>query len=117
MLIQKVCTCNHDKLCEKTPLEYEWYQHKLENENMIIMRDFTAETDHIICHCQPGLIDAKTDTQECLFVDVAVPDYHQLMRKKTKKIINYADIKVAHGVMVIVAGNGHSDISSNPGQE
>ena len=36
---------------------------------------------------------------------------------KPQKFIRWYILGGAHGVMVIVVGNGHSDMSSNPGQD
>ena len=57
----------------------------LENDTYKLLWDFNIQTDHLIPARRPDLI-----------------------------IINNTDYYLTDGVMVIVVGNGHGDMSSNP---
>ena len=96
----KVCLNLHWNLCKKYGVEVEekWYQHKpeavMQNEAVKILWDFMIQCDRMIKHRKPDIVVIEKQTNKCFIIDVANPGDHNLERKKTEKLDNYAELRV-----------------------
>ena len=68
----------HLELCQKFGLvgEVKWYNHKpasvVENDRVKILWDFDTQTDYVIQHRRPGIVDISVIVEYHL-IDIAVP--------------------------------------------
>ena len=90
----------HWKLARKCNFEAgdKWYEHEpksvLENEDykILISRDFSIQTDHVIEARKPGLVvvDKK---RTCKIIHFAVPEDSRFEEKEKEKIKKYQDLR------------------------
>ena len=63
-------------------------------EDNVIMWDKTILTDRTILANRSDLIILNKNEQNCLIVDVAVPDDVNVLKKVTEKRLNYKDLQI-----------------------
>ena len=72
--------------------------HELEKvtkvEDNVIMWDKTVLTDRKILANRPDLIFLNKNEQNCLIVDVAIPDDVNVLKKETEKRLKYKDLQI-----------------------
>ena len=66
----------------------------LENENFKILWDFSIQTDKEIRANRPDIIFVDKREQTVMFVDVTIPNDHNIIEKKLKKIEKYTDLGI-----------------------
>ena len=64
----------------------------LENENFKILWDFSIQTDKEIRANRPDIIFVDKREQTVLFIDVTIPNDHNIIEKKLEKIEKYTDV-------------------------
>ena len=64
----------------------------LENEMHKILRDFEIQMDHPILIIRLDLLSINKKKRTCTPVDFAVPAYHSVKMKESKKIDKYLDL-------------------------
>ena len=63
-------------------------------EDNLIKWDKTILTDRTIPVNRPDLIILKKNEQNCLIVDLAVPDDVNVLKKETEKRLKYKDLQI-----------------------
>ena len=75
-----------------------WYEHKPraveENESTKILWNFPIQTDHTITHNKPDIVIVDKRNNEATIIDVAIPNDHNLARKRLDKLRAYTDLSV-----------------------
>ena len=66
----------------------------LENENFKILWDFSIQTDKEIRANRPDIIFVDKREQTVMFVDVTIPNDHNIIEKKLEKIEKYTDLGI-----------------------
>ena len=66
----------------------------LENENFKILWDFSIQTDKEIRANRPDIVFVDKREQTVMFIDVAIPNDHNIIEKKLEKIEKYADLGI-----------------------
>ena len=76
----------------------EWYKYEpspvLENENFKILWDFSTQTDKEIRANRPDIIFVDKRERTVMFIDVTIPNYHNIIEKKLEKIEKYTDLGI-----------------------
>ena len=96
-----VCKYIHALLLERhgfTEKKIGWYEHQPksveENEATNILWNFSFQTDHIIPHNKPDIVVVEKRKKEAINIDVAIPNDHNLGRKRLDKLRAYTDLSV-----------------------
>ena len=63
-------------------------------EDNVIMWDKTILTDRTILANRPDLIILNKNEQNCLIVDVVIPDDVNVLKKVTEKRLKYKDLQI-----------------------
>ena len=91
----------HLKICLNSDLvkkNCEWYKYEpspvLENENFKILWDFSIQTDKEIRANRPDIIFVDKREQTVLFIDVTIPNDHNIIEKRLEKIEKYTDLGI-----------------------
>ena len=91
----------HLKICLNSDLvgeNCEWYKYEpspvLENENFKILWHFSTQTDKEIRANRPDIIFVDKREQTVLFIDVTIPNDHNIIEKRLQKIEKYADLGI-----------------------
>ena len=75
-----------------------WYDHQPraveENDSTKILWNFSIQTDHTIAHNKPDIVIVNKRTNEATIIDVAIPNDHNLARKRLDKLRAYTDLSV-----------------------
>ena len=66
----------------------------LENENLKILWDFSIQTDKKIRANRPDIIFVDKREQTVMFIDVTIPNDHNIIEKKLEKIEKYTDLGI-----------------------
>ena len=66
----------------------------LENENFKILWDFSIQTDKEIRANRPDIIFVDKREQTVMFIDVTIPNDHNIIEKKLEKIEKYTDLGI-----------------------
>ena len=66
----------------------------LENENFKILWDFSIQTDKEIRANRPDIIFVDKREQTVLFIDVTIPNDHNIIEKRLEKIEKYTDLGI-----------------------
>ena len=66
----------------------------LENENFKILWDFSIQTDREIRANRPDIIFVDKREQTVMFIDVTIPNDHNIIEKKLEKIEKYTDLGI-----------------------
>ena len=66
----------------------------LENENFKILWDFSIQTDKEIRANRPDIIFVDKREQTVLFIDVTIPNDHNIIEKGLEKIEKYTDLRI-----------------------
>ena len=76
----------------------EWYKYEpspvLENENFKILWDFSIQTDKEIRANRPDIIFVDKRERTVMFIDVTIPNDHNIIEKKLEKIEKYTDLGI-----------------------
>ena len=76
----------------------EWYKYEpspvLENENFKVLWDFSIQTDKEIRANRPDIIFVDKREQTVMFIDVTIPNDHNIIEKKLEKIEKYTDLGI-----------------------
>ena len=76
----------------------EWYKYEpspvLENENFKILWDFSVQTDKEIRANRPDIIFVDKRERTVMFIDVTIPNDHNIIEKKLEKIEKYTDLGI-----------------------
>ena len=88
-----VCKYVHDQLLLKYGFKESataWYQYQPraveENENVIILWNFSVQTDHAIQHNKPDIIVIDKRRKVARTIDIAIPNDNNVCRKRFDKI-------------------------------
>ena len=91
----------HLKICLNSDLvkkHFEWCKYEpslvLEIENFKILWDFSIQTDKEIRANRPDIIFVDKREQTVLFIDVTIPNDHNIIEKRLEKIEKYADLGI-----------------------
>ena len=80
------------------PVTEKYYMHESKKvtkmEDNLIKWDKTILTDRTIPVNRPALIILKKNEQNCLIVDLAVPDDVNVLKKETEKRLKYKDLQI-----------------------
>ena len=66
----------------------------LENENFKILWDLSIQTDKEIRANRPDIIFVDKREQTVLFIDVTIPNDHNIIEKRLEKIEKYTDLGI-----------------------
>ena len=66
----------------------------LENESFKILWDFSIQTDKEIRANRPDIIFVDKREQAMLFIDVTIPNDHNIIEKRLEKIEKYTDLGI-----------------------
>ena len=66
----------------------------LENENFKILWDFSIQTDKEIRANRPDIIFVDKRERTVMFIDVTIPNDHNIIEKKLEKIEKYTDLGI-----------------------
>ena len=66
----------------------------LENENFKTLWDFSIQTDKEIRANRPDIILVDKREQIVLFIDVTIPNNHNIIEKRLEKIEKYTDLAI-----------------------
>ena len=92
---QNTYICLNNDLVKKN---CEWYKYEpspvLENENFKILWDFNIQTDKEIRANRPDIIFVDKREQTVMFIDVTIPNDHNMIEKKLEKIEKYTDLGI-----------------------
>ena len=66
----------------------------LENENFKILWDFSIQTDKEIRANRPDITFVDKREQTVLFIDVTIPNDHNIVEKRLEKIEKYTDLGI-----------------------
>ena len=66
----------------------------LENENFKILWDFSIQTDKEIRANRPDIIFVDKRERTVMFIDVTIPNDHNIIQKKLEKIEKYTDLGI-----------------------
>ena len=66
----------------------------IENENFKILWDFSIQTDKEIRANRPDIIFVDKREQTVLFIDVTIPNDHNILEKRLEKIKKYTDLGI-----------------------
>ena len=66
----------------------------LENEHFKILWDFSIQTDKEIRANRPDIIFVDKREQTVMFIDVTIPNDHNIIEKKLEKIEKYTDLGI-----------------------
>ena len=94
----------HCLLCKKFGFQQQkkWYEHVPErllgNDGVMILWDFSIQTDHEIEHNKPDILDIyryihDKMKRECIIIDFACPFYSRMNKKEVEMIKKYQDLK------------------------
>ena len=91
----------HLQICLNSDLvkkNCEWYKYEpspvLENENFKILWDFSIQTDKEIRANRPDIIFVDKRERTVMFIDVTIPNDHNIIEKKLEKIEKYTDLGI-----------------------
>ena len=90
----------HWRICKSLNLPVTEKNYMLEAEKVtkmednVIVWDKTILTDRTILANRPDLIILNKNEQNCLIVDVAVPDDVNVLKKETEKRLKYKDLQI-----------------------
>ena len=91
----------HLQICLNSDLvkkNCEWYKFEpspvLENENFKMLWDFSIQTDKEIRANQPDIIFVDKRERTVMFIDVTIPNDHNIIEKKLEKIEKYTDLGI-----------------------
>ena len=96
-----VAKYRHLKICLNSDLvrkNCEWYKYEpspvLENENFKILWDFSIQTDKDTRANRPNIIFVDKREQTVLFIDVTIPNNHNIIEKRLEKIEKHTDLGI-----------------------
>ena len=90
----------HWRICKSLnlPVTEKYYMHEPQKvtkmEDNVIIWDKTILTGRTILANRPDLIILNKNEQNCLIVDVAVPDDVNELKKETEKRLKYKDLQI-----------------------
>ncbi|XP_065061308.1 uncharacterized protein LOC135688397 [Rhopilema esculentum] len=87
------------QLCKAYDLEHieKWYDHhpekETENKKAKILWDMKIQTDKILGHSRPDIVDFEKESRTCKIVDVACPFDTRVAEKEREKVDKYQELK------------------------